>query len=62
MESTIKLVEDIKDISINKGLAIKSPVIPTPQKVNIAQKNYLKGLLEMLGPYMHWKLLIYMII
>jgi hypothetical protein len=44
------LGEDIKDISMNKGLAIKSPIIPTPQKVNIAHKNYLKGFIGDVRP------------
>ncbi|MEH7262021.1 hypothetical protein COJ90_28760 [Priestia megaterium] len=50
MESTVKLGEHIKDISMNKGLAIKSPIIPTPQKVNIAHKNYLKGFIGDVRP------------
>jgi hypothetical protein len=50
MESTIELGEHIKDVSINKGWVIKSPIIPTPQKVNIAHKNYLKGFIGDVRP------------
>ena len=50
MDSTIELVEHIKEISMNKGFVIKSPIIPTPQKVNIADKNYLKGFIGDVRP------------
>jgi len=62
MASTIKLEEHIKNISINKGLGIKPPIIPTPQKVNIAHKNYLKGFIGDVRPLHALEIAIYTII
>ncbi|MFE8697619.1 DUF3231 family protein [Cytobacillus sp. FJAT-53684] len=43
MHSTISLMEQIKEILINKGYIIKPPMIPIPEKVEFVQKDFLNG-------------------
>ncbi|MFP3728008.1 DUF3231 family protein [Priestia filamentosa] len=50
MDATMKLMEQIKDILMNKGLIIKPPIIPIPEDVKIARPGYLKGLIEKARP------------
>jgi hypothetical protein len=43
MESTLALMEQIKDLLMNKGLIIKPPIIPVPDKVEFVHKDFLNG-------------------
>lgn len=43
MDSTLDLMEQIKEILMNKGLIIKPPVIPVPEKVEFAHKDFFNG-------------------
>jgi hypothetical protein len=42
-DSTIELMEQIKDILMNKGLVIKPPIIPVPDKVEFVHQDFLNG-------------------
>lgn len=43
MESTLALMEQIKDLLMNKGLIIKPPIIPIPDKVEFVHQDFLNG-------------------
>lgn len=43
MESTMTLMEQIKDLLMNKGLIIKPPIIPIPDKVEYVHQDFLNG-------------------
>jgi hypothetical protein len=43
LESTIALMEQIKDLLMNKGLIMKPPIIPTPEKAEFVHQDFLNG-------------------
>jgi hypothetical protein len=43
MDSTMALIEQINDILMNKGLIIKPPIIPVPDKVEFVHQDFLNG-------------------
>ncbi|MFD0695447.1 DUF3231 family protein [Paenibacillus sp. GCM10027628] len=43
MDSTMALIEQIKDILMNKGFIIKPPIIPVPDKVEFIHQDFLNG-------------------
>lgn len=44
LNATVNLITDVNELLINKGLYIKPPLIPTPDKVDFIKKqNYLNG-------------------
>lgn len=44
LHSTVKLINEVNDLLISKGLFMKPPQIPTPEKVDFIKKqNYLNG-------------------
>lgn len=43
MDSTMDLVDQIKEILMDKGLIIKPPVIPVPEKVEFVHQDFLNG-------------------
>jgi hypothetical protein len=43
IESTLALMDQIKDLLMNKGLIIKPPIIPVPDKVEFVHKDFLNG-------------------
>jgi hypothetical protein len=43
MDSTMALMKQIKEILMNKGLIIKPPIIPVPDKVEFVQHQFLNG-------------------
>lgn len=44
LDSTVKLVSQVNEVMKAKGFFVKTPTIPTPQKVDFVQKqNYLNG-------------------
>jgi hypothetical protein len=43
MDSTMALMKQIKEILMNKGLIIKPPIIPVPDKVEFIHKDFLNG-------------------
>ncbi|MBX9975968.1 DUF3231 family protein [Cytobacillus firmus] len=43
MDSTMDLMDQIKGILMNKGLIITPPLIPIPEKVDFANKDFLNG-------------------
>jgi hypothetical protein len=43
MEAVIDLMEQIKEILMGKGLIIKPPIIPVPEKVEFVHKDFLNG-------------------
>lgn len=43
IDSTMDLMEQIKEILMNKGLIIKPPLIPVPEKVEFVHKDFLNG-------------------
>jgi Protein of unknown function (DUF3231) len=45
MDSTMDFMEQIKDILMHKGLIIKPPLIPVPEKVEFVHKDFLNGYL-----------------
>lgn len=45
MNSTIVLMEQIKDVLMNKGFIIKPPYIPIPEKVKFVHEDFLNGFL-----------------
>lgn len=40
MDSTMDLMDQIKGILMNKGLIITPPLIPIPEKVDFANKDF----------------------
>lgn len=43
LDSTMDLMEQIKEILMNKGLIDKPPLIPVPEKVEFAHQDFLNG-------------------
>jgi hypothetical protein len=43
MDATMDLVDQIKEILMDKGLIIKPPLIPIPEKPDFADENFLQG-------------------
>ncbi|KKI93289.1 hypothetical protein WQ54_05530 [Bacillus sp. SA1-12] len=43
MNKTMELMEQIKDLLMNKGLIIKPPLIPVPDKAEFVHKDFLNG-------------------
>ncbi|MET3698705.1 uncharacterized protein DUF3231 [Bacillus oleivorans] len=43
MDSTMDLMDQINEILMNKGLIIKPPLIPVPEKVEFVHENFLNG-------------------
>ncbi|PLS01831.1 DUF3231 family protein [Neobacillus cucumis] len=43
MHSTMTLMEQIKEILMNKGFIIKPPIIPVPEKVEFVHQDFLNG-------------------
>jgi hypothetical protein len=51
INSTIKLITDVNNTSLEKGFMMKPPTIPTPEKVDFVKKqNYLTGFLGHVRP------------
>jgi hypothetical protein len=50
MNSTMDLMDQIKEILMNKGLIIKPPLIPIPEKVDFVNKDFLNGFLGHVRP------------
>ncbi|HWO95884.1 MAG TPA: DUF3231 family protein [Bacillus sp. (in: firmicutes)] len=50
MDSTMDLMDQIKEILMNKGLIIKPPVIPVPVKVEFVHQDFLNGFLGHVRP------------
>ena len=50
MNSTMDLMDQIKEILMNKGLIIKPPLIPIPEKVEFVNKDFLNGFLGHVRP------------
>jgi hypothetical protein len=50
MESTMALMEQIKDLLMNKGLIIKPPIIPIPDKVEFVHQDFLNGFFGQVRP------------
>jgi hypothetical protein len=50
MDSTMDLMDQIKEILMNKGLIIKPPLIPIPEKVDFVNKDFLNGFLGHVRP------------
>ena len=50
IDSTMDLIDQIKEILMNKGLIIKPPVIPVAEKVEFANKDFLNGFLGSIRP------------
>lgn len=50
LHSTISLIEQIKEILMNKGYMIKPPIIPVPEKVEFVQNDFLNGFLGHVRP------------
>ncbi len=50
VEAATELMEQIKDILMQKGLIIKPPFIPVPERVDYAQKDFLNGFLGRVRP------------
>lgn len=50
MKATMELMEQIKAILMDKGFIIKPPIIPAPEKVNIATTHYLSGFIGDVRP------------
>ncbi|WP_423798307.1 DUF3231 family protein [Neobacillus sp. SAB-20_R2A] len=50
LDSTIALMKQIKEILMGKGLIIKPPIIPVPDKVEFVQKEFLNGFLGDVRP------------
>jgi hypothetical protein len=43
MDSTMDLMDQVKEILMNKGLIIKPPIIPVPDKVEFVHQDFLNG-------------------
>jgi hypothetical protein len=50
IDCTLDLVDQIKDILMNKGLIIKPPLIPVPEKVEFIQQDFLNGFIGHVRP------------
>jgi hypothetical protein len=50
MESTIDLIDQIKEILMNKGLISKPPFIPVPNKVEFVHQDFLNGFFKPIRP------------
>jgi hypothetical protein len=50
MDSTMKLVEQVKDLLMSKGLIMKPPIIPVPKKVDYVSGGFLNGYLGHVRP------------
>jgi Protein of unknown function (DUF3231) len=50
LQESMLLMDQIKDILMNKGLIMKPPFIPIPEKVDYAQKDFLNGFLGRVRP------------
>lgn len=50
MKATIGLVEQIKDLLMKKGLIIKPPLIPIPDKVKFVKEDFLNGFVGHVRP------------
>lgn len=50
MESTIALIEQIKSIQLKKGLIMKPPYIPVPERPEFANEDFLNGYLGKVRP------------
>ncbi|HHY73049.1 MAG TPA: DUF3231 family protein [Bacillus bacterium] len=50
VDSTKTLMEQIKEILMNKGFIIKPPFIPVPEKVEFVHKDFLNGFLGHVRP------------
>jgi hypothetical protein len=50
MESTIDLIDQIKEILMNKGLISKPPFIPVPKKVEFVHQDFLNGFFGHIRP------------
>ncbi|KRE99374.1 hypothetical protein ASG89_27830 [Paenibacillus sp. Soil766] len=50
MNSTMSLMGQINDILMNKGLIIKPPIIPVPDRVEFIQESFLNGFLGHVRP------------
>jgi hypothetical protein len=50
MESTIDLIDQIKEILMNKGLISKPPLIPVPNKVEFVHQDFLNGFFGHIRP------------
>jgi Protein of unknown function (DUF3231) len=50
IDCTLDLIEQIKEILISKGLTIKPPLIPVPEKVEFIQQDFLNGFLGQVRP------------
>jgi len=43
MNSTLDLMDQIKEVLMNKGLIMKPPIIPIPEKIEFVHKDFLNG-------------------
>lgn len=50
MDSTMVLMDHIKEILMDKGLIIKPPLIPIPEKVQFVHQDFLNGFLGHIRP------------
>ncbi|KKK39057.1 hypothetical protein WQ57_04525 [Mesobacillus campisalis] len=50
MESVMDLMEQIKEIQMDKGLIIKPPIIPIPEKAEFVQQDFLNGFFGHIRP------------
>jgi hypothetical protein len=50
MDSTMDLMDQIKDILMSKGLIIKPSLIPTPEKVEFVHRDFLNGFVGHVRP------------
>jgi len=50
LTSTTNLMDQIKDILMNKGLIMKPPIIPVPEKVEFVQYDFMNGFLGKVRP------------
>lgn len=50
MDSTMDLMDQIKDILMNKGFSMKPPIIPTPEKVEFVHQDFLNGFFGHIRP------------
>lgn len=50
MEATMSLIEQINEVLLKKGLIIKPPIIPVPDKVEFVHKDFLNGFLGHIRP------------
>jgi len=50
IDSTMDLMDQIKDILMNKGLITKPPIIPVPEKVEFVHEDFLNGFIGQVRP------------